>query len=99
MTTISITDHDNMYAYNEIDIRKLKKLGLVVVPGVEMTCLQGECKIHLLAYNINPNLFHLLKKVFYKYYPGRRHRYISLKNAKRLTHILGGKLILAHPFK
>lgn len=99
ITTISITDHDNMYAYSEINIKKLKNLGLIVIPGVEMTCLYKECKIHLLAYDINPNLFHLLKKVFYKHYKGHIHKYISFENAKRLVHVLGGKIILAHPYK
>ena len=99
LRNISITDHDNMYAYKHINIKELKQEGINLIYGVELSCLHNDKRIHLLAYNINPNLFHLLKPVFYKNFPGHVNKYLSLVNAKKLIHLLGGKLILAHPYK
>jgi predicted metal-dependent phosphoesterase TrpH len=44
-------------------------------------------------------MFEILKPIFYKKYEGHVSKYISLENASRLSKILGGKLILAHPYK
>jgi hypothetical protein len=46
---ISITDHDTINAYSEIDSR------INVIMGVEFTCYLNDKEIHLLAYNFDPS--------------------------------------------
>lgn len=96
---VSITDHDTMRAYKDLDLAKARERGVKVVFGVEMSSLYKGHRVHVLGYNINPNLFQILKKVYYKYYKDHSGKYISIENAKRLIHLLGGKVILAHPYK
>ncbi|RPI06383.1 MAG: PHP domain-containing protein [Ignavibacteriae bacterium] len=49
LTIISITDHDNVGALDEA-IEAGKKLGVEIVPGVELSVTLNEKDIHLLAY-------------------------------------------------
>lgn len=52
LTTISITDHDNVGAIDAA-IALGKTLGLEVVPGVELSSTVGEQDIHILGYFFN----------------------------------------------
>jgi predicted metal-dependent phosphoesterase TrpH len=49
LTTISITDHDNVGALDEA-FRIGRQLGVEVVPGVELSASAGEEEIHILGY-------------------------------------------------
>jgi hypothetical protein len=49
LTTISITDHDNVGAV-EGAINAGKALGIEVIPGVELSAMVGEQDIHILGY-------------------------------------------------
>lgn len=96
---ISITDYDTMGEYRFIDKKELEQSGVTIIPGVQMICLYGDSMVDVLGYEINPNLFQLLKKVYYKKYPGHNNKHITFKNASKLIHLLGGKVVLAHPYR
>ena len=49
LTTISITDHDNVAAVDEA-IEVGKGYGIDVIPGVELSAGVGEQEVHILAY-------------------------------------------------
>ncbi len=53
LTTVSITDHDHVGAYDEA-FRAGAELGLDVIPGVELSATYDEQDIHLLGYFIDP---------------------------------------------
>jgi len=96
---ISITDHDTMDAYEEIDKEAIREEGINLIYGVEMSTLYKGHRVHVLGYGIHPRLFKIFKSLYYKNYAGHQSKYISMKNAKKLIHLLGGKVILAHPYK
>ncbi|RLE08880.1 hypothetical protein DRJ00_05490, partial [Candidatus Aerophobetes bacterium] len=52
LVAISITDHDSVSGLEEA-ISAGKKLGVEVVPGVEMSTDIGEDEIHILGYYLN----------------------------------------------
>jgi len=52
LVAISITDHDSISGVEEA-IRAGRKLGIEVVPGIEMSSDVGEDEIHILGYYIN----------------------------------------------
>jgi hypothetical protein len=52
LTTISITDHDNVGAVDEA-IAAGSALGIDVIPGVELSAMVGEQDIHILGYFID----------------------------------------------
>lgn len=96
---ISITDHNTMAAYENLSSAFLKQYDINLIPGVEISCFYKDKKIHVLGYNINPKMFTLLKKVFYKEDKETGKEYMSFKKAAWFVHLLGGKLFLAHPYK
>jgi predicted metal-dependent phosphoesterase TrpH len=49
LTTISITDHDNVGAVDEA-LEAGKRYGVEVIPGVELSAGVGEQEVHILAY-------------------------------------------------
>ncbi|MCK4418705.1 PHP domain-containing protein, partial [Candidatus Aerophobetes bacterium] len=52
LAAISITDHDSVAGLEEA-IARGKKLGIEVVPGIEMSTDVGEDEIHVLGYYLN----------------------------------------------
>ncbi len=52
LTALAITDHDNVGAVDEAT-EWGKSLGVMIVPGVEMSVSLGEKDIHILAYFVN----------------------------------------------
>ncbi|MEK9135623.1 MAG: PHP domain-containing protein, partial [Bacteroidota bacterium] len=63
LTTISITDHDNVSAIDEA-LEAAKLQGIDVIPGVELSAGVGEQEVHVLAYffdHTNQNLLDYLK--------------------------------------
>lgn len=52
LAAISITDHDSVAGLEEA-IARGKKLGIEVVPGIEMSTDVGEDEIHILGYYLN----------------------------------------------
>lgn len=57
ITTIAITDHDTCEGLVEA-IEEGKKLGVNIIPGIEVTAFENE-EIHVLGYNINYRSFYL----------------------------------------
>lgn len=53
LTTIAITDHDNVSAYNKINQGRLEKLR--VIKGIEMTAYASLGQMHILGYGIDVN--------------------------------------------
>ena len=49
LSLIALTDHDTMAGVNEC-FKKGLRLGLFVIPGVEMSCVYEEKEIHILGY-------------------------------------------------
>lgn len=65
VTTIAITDHDNIDGSKELIFSNHR--GLTVYSGVEMTALYPQGKMHLLGYNMNlfdQNLNQLIKRAY-----------------------------------
>lgn len=50
---IAITDHDTTAGLEEA-LTAGKKFGIEVIPGIELSTLEGEREIHLLGYYLNP---------------------------------------------
>ena len=50
---VSLTDHDNTDGVEEI--KKLLPSSIRFIDGIELTCLAGDIKCHILGYYINPN--------------------------------------------
>lgn len=50
---LSITDHDTFSAYTPSLFALAKKLGLVLVPGIEVSSLQDQKSTHILGYNFD----------------------------------------------
>lgn len=64
---ISITDHDNVYVYDELyELLKSDKLeDLIIIPGIEYTVENDEygSQCHILQYMINPKSEEIIKNV------------------------------------
>ena len=84
ITTISITDHDNIGAYTKENIEYAKNKNINLIPGVEISTKINKCGIHVLGYNINLNNKELIEKL----YLSRNSRHIYLKEvAKKLIEL------------
>ncbi len=55
VTTIAITDHDSIDAYTYRTQTQAKKLGLNLIPAVEISTKINNAGIHILGYNFNLN--------------------------------------------
>jgi bifunctional enzyme CysN/CysC len=65
LTAIAITDHDTVSGLKDA-VRAGAKLGMEVIPGIELSALDGEKEIHILGYFIdpaNPQLTDLIAKL------------------------------------
>src|SRR5688572_15611012 len=54
LTILSISDHDNLAAYFEIK-RYADEVGVLLVPGIELSCEYEGIDIHVLAYAFDPH--------------------------------------------
>jgi predicted metal-dependent phosphoesterase TrpH len=77
ISTISITDHDNVGALEEA-IEYGKSVGVEVIPGLELSAAMGEKDVHILAYFIDHKNRNLLDYLTF-------FRYERLKRAERIV--------------
>ena len=64
---ISITDHDNCRAYNELNDLNIKKYySGIIIQGIELKCLYNGRLIEILGYNYNKEILENLLNKFYK---------------------------------
>lgn len=82
LTTISITDHDNVAAVDEA-IEVGKGYGIDVIPGVELSAGVGEQEVHILAYFFDHKNKHLLDYLAF-------FRIERMKRAERIVEKLNG---------
>lgn len=59
LTAISITDHDSIEAYDNID---LKKSGLMIIPGIEITT-HSPFEVHILGYFVDTSSVKLKEEI------------------------------------
>lgn len=57
---IAITDHDAVSGIKEAQ-KAGKKLGVTIIPGVELTCYDGDIEVHIKGLNIDPTNPGILK--------------------------------------
>lgn len=77
LTTLAITDHDNVGALNEAG-EWGRSLGVDIIPGLELSATLGEKDVHILAYLFDPRNERLLE--YLEFF--RRER---LKRAERIV--------------
>ncbi len=77
ITTISITDHDNVGALDEA-MEYGRDTGIEVIPGLELSVAMGEKDVHILAYFIDHRNKNLLDYLTF-------FRYERLKRAERIV--------------
>lgn len=53
VNALSITDHDTVLAYRQLDGVNLK--GLTLIPGIEFSAIWQKMGVHIIGLNINPN--------------------------------------------
>lgn len=85
ITTISITDHDNIGAYTKENIEYAKSKSINLIYGVEISTKIKKCGIHVLGYNIDLNNKELIDKL----YLSRNSRHIYLKEVATKLNELG----------
>lgn len=51
---LSVTDHDNMDRDDE-KRRAINARGIIYVPGIEISAYEGDCKVHITGYNLDPH--------------------------------------------
>ena len=85
VTTISITDHDNIGAYTKENIEYAKSKNINLIYGVEISTKINKCGIHVLGYNIDLNNKELIDKL----YLSRNSRHIYLKEVAKALIKLG----------
>ncbi len=67
LTYISITDHDNCKAYEELNRMKVKDYYTgVIIPGIEIKCAYKERLIEILGYKIDTNMMQDWANEYYK---------------------------------
>jgi hypothetical protein len=85
VTTISITDHDNIGAYTKENIEYAKSKNINLIYGVEISTKINRCGIHVLGYNIDLNNKELIDKL----YLSRNSRHIYLREVAEVLIELG----------
>lgn len=85
VTTISITDHDNIGAYTKENIEYAKSKNINLIYGVEISTKINKCGIHVLGYNIDLNNEELIDML----YLSRNSRHIYLKEVAKALIKLG----------
>ena len=67
LTYISITDHDNCKAYQELKKLNIKKYYTgKIIPGIEIKCVYGGNLVEVLGYNIDPERMQKWADEYYK---------------------------------
>lgn len=59
---IAITDHDTVDGLEQAEIYA-KKIGLELIPGIELSCYKGDYEIHILGYFVNYKDENFLKEL------------------------------------
>ncbi len=54
LSVLAITDHDTIDGYTEA-LQHAEKMGIELIPGVELSTIWGKKEIHLLAYGFDPD--------------------------------------------
>ncbi|GAA0181753.1 PHP domain-containing protein [Clostridium sediminicola] len=83
LKTISITDHNSVEAIDEC-LYYAKKIGIKLIPGIEIDCFYKETNLHLLGYNIDykSRLFHDLYRSLFE-----QEALVSLERIKKINEL------------
>lgn len=66
LSALSITDHDTVDAYTPELFKEAAKLSLQILPGVEISSMEGNTSVHILGYGFDLNadsLHHFLRQI------------------------------------
>ncbi len=72
VSTLAVTDHDTVAGLPRA-IAEGERLGVEIIPGIEISCSYGETELHILGYFINPDDPHL-KPALTRYWASREDR-------------------------
>ena len=86
LTAISLTDHDCIIGYHEIK-EVAEKIGLEIIPGVEISSMYENTDVHVLGYYFDPENKDLRQKM-------DEIRLIRMDRARRIVDRLNSKNIL-----
>lgn len=85
VTTISITDHDNIGVYTKENVDYAKENNINLIFGVEISTKIEQCGIHVLGYNIDITNKRLINELNLS----RDSRHVYLKDVSKLLNNLG----------
>jgi len=95
LSAIAITDHDTVAGIEEA-VLEGEKLGVEVIPGIELTCRNGYQEVHVLGYFLdytNKNLVKSLDAIRFR----RIHKELTFKDYLSIIIDAGGLPVLGHP--
>lgn len=96
---ISITDHDNCDAYDELKKKNVRKnFDGHIIKGIELKCSYQGRVIDVLGYNYNVKK---MKKLLQTYYPNhidKSEDYPTLSDCIKIIHQAKGIAFIAHPY-
>ena len=95
LSAIAITDHDTISGVREA-VNEGEKLGIEVIPGIELTCRSGYREVHILGYFLDYK-DETLKKNLESIRFRRAKNPLSLKDYISIIIDAGGVPVLAHP--
>jgi predicted metal-dependent phosphoesterase TrpH len=72
VSVLAVTDHDTVAGLSRA-ITEGERLGVEIIPGIEISCLYGQTELHILGYFINPD-DPQLKPALEKYWASREDR-------------------------
>lgn len=95
LSAIAITDHDTVNGIEEA-MKEGEKLGLEVIPGIELTCRSGYQEVHVLGYFLDykdEKLIETLDAIRFR----KMNKKLSFKDYLSIIIDAGGLPVLAHP--
>ena len=95
LSAIAITDHDTVSGVEEA-VLEGEKLGVEVIPGIELTCRSGYQEVHVLGYFLDyksEKLRESLEAIRFR----RMKKSLSFKDYLEIIIDAGGMPVLAHP--
>jgi predicted metal-dependent phosphoesterase TrpH len=95
LSAIAITDHDTVSGIEEA-VKEGEKLGVEVIPGIELTCRSGYQEVHVLGYFLDYKSGKLIKSLE-SIRLRRSGKPQSLKEYLAIIIDAGGVPVLAHP--
>src|SRR5207247_3378705 len=72
VSTLAVTDHDTIAGLSQA-IAEGERVGVEIIPGIEISCLYKQTELHILGYFINPGDPHL-KPALARYSASREDR-------------------------